>query len=166
MSARKDAERSARVTLSFLADPGDAVLGAALRARSATEVLALTTGTWGAGDIPLALEPETEALAKAMRKWRRRLSLVPTAGMVAAWQDSGLRLVIPGDAEYPSQLDDLGDARPLLLWVKGGADLRYACLRSASIVGARAASNYGIRAGLEIAAGLAERGTTVISGGA
>jgi DNA processing protein len=165
MSA-EDAERRARVTLSFLADPGDVVLGAALRGRSATEILALTTGTGSAGDIVLAENPEPEALSKAMRKWRRRIGLVPSAGLLAAWQESGVRLVIPGDAEWPSQLDDLGDARPVLLWVQGSADLRYACLRSASVVGARAASHYGIRVGLQIAAGLAERGTTVISGGA
>lgn len=166
MSASEDAERRARVTLSFLADPGDVVLGAGLRMRSATEILALTTGAGSAGDIALALDPETDELSKAMRKWRRRISLVPPAGRLTAWQESGLRLVIPGDPEFPSQLDDLGDARPLLLWVQGAADLRYACLRSASVVGSRAATNYGIRAGLEIAAGLAERDTTVISGGA
>jgi DNA processing protein len=166
VTAGEDAERRARVELSVLADPGDVVLGAALRARPATEVLALTTGTASAGDIVLAADPETDVLAKAMRKWRRRISLLPSVALLAAWQDSGLRLVIPGDAEWPSQLDDLGDARPLLLWVQGSADLRYACLRSASIVGARAASHYGIRVGLQMAAGLAERGTTVISGGA
>jgi DNA processing protein len=166
LSAGPDAERRARVALSFLADPGDAVLGAALRARPATEILALTSGTTSAGDVALALDPEPDELSKAMRKWRRRISLVPSVGMLAAWQEGGLRLVIPGDPEWPSQLDDLGDARPLLLWVQGAADLRYACLRSASIVGARAASHYGIRVGLQIAAALAERGTTVISGGA
>jgi DNA processing protein len=166
VSAAEDAERSARVALSFLADPGDAVLGAALRARPATEILALTIGTTSGGDIALAADPEAAGLSKAMRKWRRRVSLVPVADLVAEWQDGGLRLVLPGDAEWPSQLADLGDAQPLLLWVHGAADLRYACLRSASIVGARAASHYGIRVGLQIAAGLAERGTTVISGGA
>ena len=34
-----DGERRARVALSFLAKPGDPVLGAALRTRTATEVL-------------------------------------------------------------------------------------------------------------------------------
>ena len=46
-----DSERRARVMLSFLADPGDAVLGAALRARSAAEILALTTGAGEAADV-------------------------------------------------------------------------------------------------------------------
>jgi DNA processing protein len=29
---------------------------------------------------------------------------------------------MPGDAEWPTQLDDLGDTRPLLLWLRGNAD--------------------------------------------
>ena len=166
MSAAESAERRARVTLSFLADPGDAVLGAALRSRSAAEVLALITGTGDAGDLLLAADPQTEALGRAAAKWRRRLSLVPTVARVAAWEDSGLRLVLPDDPEWPSQLDDLGDTRPLLLWVQGAVDLRYACLQSVSIVGARAATAYGLRVGLQLAAALAERGITVVSGGA
>jgi hypothetical protein len=39
-----DGERRARVALSFLAKPGDPVLGEALRTRTASEVLTLVTG--------------------------------------------------------------------------------------------------------------------------
>jgi DNA processing protein len=163
MAQGPDADRRARVTLSFLADPGDAVLGAALRSMSPAEILALTTG---ASDALLPAGAEPAALGRALRKWRRRLSLVPAKATLAGWQQSGLRLVLPGDPEWPTQLDDLGDARPLLLWVQGSADLRYACLRSVSIVGARAATAYGLRVGLHLAAAVAERGLTVVSGGA
>ena len=85
---------------------------------------------------------------------------------LAAWQESGLRLVMPGDAEWPTQLDDLGDARPLLLWLRGAADLRLACVHSVSMVGSRAATGYGNHVAIEMAATLAERGVAVISGGA
>jgi DNA processing protein len=166
VSASEDAERRARVTLSFLADPGDPVLGAALRVRTATAVLAATTSVTEAGELQLAGKPEEDALARAMRKWRRRLSLVPSVARLADWQQRGLRLVLPGDPEWPGQLDDLGDARPVLLWVQGSADLRYACLRSVSVVGSRAATGYGQHVGVQLAAALAERGLTIVSGGA
>ena len=52
MAQGPDADRRARVTLSFLADPGDAVLGAALRSRSPAEVLALTTGASDGALLP------------------------------------------------------------------------------------------------------------------
>jgi DNA processing protein len=161
-----DSERRARLALSFLADAGDPALGAALRSRSAAEVLAATVGVSETGEAVLIDGPEEQSLSTAMRKWRRRIALVPSAGRLAAWQDRGLRLVCPGDPEWPSQLDDLGDARPLLLWVRGTADLRYACLRSVAVVGARAATSYGLTVGIRLGAALAERGATVVSGGA
>jgi DNA processing protein len=77
-----------------------------------------------------------------------------------------MRLVIPGDAEWPGQLDVLGDARPWGLWVRGHSDLRFACLRSVSVVGTRAATGYGALVCGELAITLAEAGWTIVSGGA
>jgi DNA processing protein len=162
-----EAERRARVALSFLAQPGDPVLGAALGSVPAADLLAAVTGTDGQGELALTgLAAMDAKLTRAIDRWRDRLSQVPTVARLAAWQQSGLRLVMPGDAEWPTQLDDLGDARPVLLWVRGTADLRFACLDSVSIVGARAASGYGNHVALEIAASLAEHGVTIVSGGA
>ena len=166
VSAAESEERRARVALSFLANPGDPVLGAALRVIPAAEILAAAAGSVGSGEAKLASRAETPALAGAIRRWRDRLGEVPSTARLAAWQQSGLRLVMPGDAEWPTQLDDLGDARPVLLWARGTADLRYACLNSVSIVGARAATGYGNHVGLEMAAMISESGMTVISGGA
>ncbi len=80
--------------------------------------------------------------------------MLPTVARLAAWQDSGLRLIMPGDAEWPTQLDDLGDARPLLLWARGSADLRLTCVNSVSMVGSRAATGYGNHVAIEMAAAL------------
>jgi DNA processing protein len=161
-----DGERRARVALSFLADAGDPVLGAALRARTATEVMAAVAGADTDGGAVLESVPESAALARALTRWRSRLGWLPSVATLAAWQDSGMRLVIPGDPEWPTQLDDLGNARPLVLWLRGTADLRYACLRSVAVVGSRACTHYGEKVAVELGASLAERGLTVISGGA
>ena len=124
------------------------------------------TGLDSDGQAVLSGLPEAPALARPMGRWRDRLALVPGAATMAAWQDAGLRLVVPGDPEWPTQLDDLGDARPLLLWVRGSADLRYACINSVSVVGARAATGYGNHVALEMAAAVAEQGRGIVSGGA
>src|SRR5215469_15364330 len=110
-----DGERRARVALSFLAQPGDPVLGAVLRTRSAAELLALLTGADADGEALLAAEAEDAALSRALPRWRDRLGEVPSVARLAAWEESGLRLMLPGDAEWPTQLDDLGDSRPLVL---------------------------------------------------
>jgi DNA processing protein len=117
---------------------------------------------WGDDAVPSIIP----GLERAVQRWATRLGEVPSDHELAAlWRD-GLRLVIPGDLEWPSQLDVLGDARPWGLWVRGHADLRYACLRSVSVVGTRAATGYGTYVCGEMAVALAEAGWTIVSGGA
>ena len=147
-----DTERRARLALSFLAAPGDPVLGAALRTMPASQVLAATAEAGVDGEASLADTSADPALAGAIQRWRARLTEVPGTGRLAAWQDSGLRVIQPGGAEWPSQLDDLGDTRPLLLWARGGADLRLSCVNSVSIVGSRAATGYGNHVAIEMPA--------------
>jgi DNA processing protein len=161
-----DGERRARVALSFLARPGDPVLGAALRTRTASDLLALVTGVDADGEALLNAADEDAALDRAVRRWRDRLVEVPTQGRLAACYDRGTRLIVPGDPGWPTQLDDLGETRPLVLWLQGTADLRLTCVNSVSIVGSRAATGYGSHVAIEMAASLAERGTATVSGGA
>jgi len=105
-------------------------------------------------------------LDRALSRWAGRLGEVPAEPDLDTWRQAGIRLVCPGDPEWPSQLEVLGDARPCGLWVRGSGDLRYACLRSVSVVGTRSATAYGSHVCTEMAATLAERGWTVVSGGA
>lgn len=85
--------------------------------------------------------------------------------LVERTEEVGARLVIPGDAEWPSGLDDL-EHPPFCLWVAGQVPLGPSCERSISMVGARAATPYGTQVAGEIAYGLSNRGFTVVSGGA
>ena len=66
MTGEQDAERRARVALSFLANPGDAVLGAALGTMSASQVLAATIGSDADGEALLADRSPAPALARAI----------------------------------------------------------------------------------------------------
>jgi len=153
---RQDRDRLARAALTWIAEPGDAQLGPLLQQRSPAAVIAaLTAGT------PLPAAPAIPGLDRAWPRWAARLGDAPTGATVEAWQRDGIRLVCPGDPEWPSQLDALGGGRPWGLWVRGHIDLRFACLRSVSIVGTRAATGYGVHVTTELAAALAERGWTV-----
>lgn len=98
--------------------------------------------------------------------WRARLLAADPEGDLAAGEAYGARLVLPGDVEWPTQLDDLGETRPLGLWVHGSADLRFSCLRSVAVVGARAATAYGAHVATTIGAELSGSGWTIVSGGA
>jgi DNA processing protein len=159
-------DRLARTALSFLADPADPVLGALLESCTPAELVTAVSSGRAARTVLPAAATAAGGTSRALARWRARLDQVPSAGQLAAWHREGLRLVCPGEPEWPTQLDDLGTARPVALWLRGGADLRYACLRSVSVVGSRAASAYGTHVGTELAAAMAERSWTIISGGA
>ena len=68
-----DSERQARVALSFLAAPGDPVLGAALRTTPAQDLLAAVTGADPDGQALLSDQVPDPALARALPRWRDRL---------------------------------------------------------------------------------------------
>ncbi len=78
----------------------------------------------------------------------------------------GMRIITRDEPEWPRQLDDLGEARPYALWVQGAAHVRLACVRSAAIVGARAATTYGLGVARDWSADLASEHVTVVSGAA
>ncbi|RJL21786.1 DNA-protecting protein DprA [Bailinhaonella thermotolerans] len=105
-------------------------------------------------------------LERRLESWRARLPLVDPGRDLAATERAGARVVVPGDPGWPTQLDDLGDARPLILWLRGDAEFRFACLRSVAIVGSRACTAYGAQVAADFAGTLSERGWTVVSGGA
>jgi DNA processing protein len=162
------AQPLARAALTYLAEPGDPALGALLETCEPAEVLAaikagMLPAIWsGYGDSP----DRRRALERALGRWRIRLPGLPGDAAIEAARRDGIRLVCPGDPEWPAVLDELGAARPYALWLRGRADLGLACLRSVSVVGSRAASGYGEHVAGELAADLGERGWAIVSGGA
>ncbi|MFI7144482.1 DNA-processing protein DprA [Nonomuraea sp. NPDC050022] len=105
-------------------------------------------------------------LTQRLRAWRARLESADPAADLANGERSGARFIIPGSPEWPTQLDQLGPRRPLGLWLHGSADLRFSCLRSIAVVGARAATAYGVHVAAQFAVGFSDSGWTVVSGGA
>ncbi len=179
-----DAIRTATSYPLGLAVAGDAGPGGPAGAAPKRPAGSEPTSRAGSGSTsPVAGEPERAAdtglvhpagagtgrPAEAVRRfaaWRARLPDADPDRLLAAAEELGGRLVCPGDAEWPSQLGDLGAAQPLALWVRGDLDLRFACLRSVAIVGSRSATAYGVHVAAELAAGLADRGWCTVSGGA
>ncbi|MGY4721015.1 DNA-processing protein DprA [Naumannella huperziae] len=150
-----DAEREARLGLSCLVEPGSLEVARAVAEHGATAVWAGLRG--GSG-----------ALA-------RRASALDLTAVARQAVDAGARFVIPGDAEWPRGLDDLGAVStraitpaelgglPLGIWLRGPAGV---ATRSVAIVGSRASTAYGEGVAADLAADLAEAGVAVISGGA
>lgn len=166
-----DETRLARAALAWLIEPGNRELHALLSADGPVRTLRRLV----AGDVPPgALRGAAEARLRTADPWQ-----VATAALERT-QRLGARLVIPEDGEWPAQLDELiriggsgADSRPdrdtfppVCLWVRGPWPLAEALERSVAVVGARAPTSYGSHVAADLGYGLAERGWTVVSGGA
>ncbi len=152
-----DDERLARVALTRIIEPGDEIGGRWLREYGAVAV---------ARRLVEGGEPFPRVSAKRWAGLRGRAAQARPERDLAEARQAGARFVCPGDAEWPAQLDDLADARPTGLWVRGRPSLRMWALRSVAVVGARACTEYGAHMAAALGAGLAERGWVVVSGGA
>ncbi|MEV4708210.1 DNA-processing protein DprA [Actinoplanes sp. NPDC049316] len=169
--AADEADRVARVALTTVAEPGHPTIWSMVEHDGAPAALERLL----AGDAPDASLRAAVTARTAKGDVRRFAQLA-----VRRAQRIGARLVVPGDREWPAQVDDLarlesspGDgpvARdtkpPLCLWVRGDWSLREAFPRSVAVVGARAATPYGKHVSTELAHELATRGWTIVSGGA
>ena len=152
-------ERVARAALSRLTEPGDPRVAGVVEEVGAVRL----------HDDVVALRGERELDRDAQVRVAR---LDPERELEEA-AAQGIRFVIPGDAEWPRQLDPLShveelqqmSGRPLGLWVKG--PLRVDELDGAvAVVGSRASTTYGEDVARELAAGLARDGRCVVSGAA
>ncbi|AVV40256.1 DNA-processing protein DprA [Streptomyces sp. ID05-04B] len=150
-------DRLARVFLCRVVEPGDEVGGQWVRKRGAREVVRRLCADG---------EPLPGVTARRWAGLRARAQLADPERDLALAEKAGVRFVCPGDAEWPGTLEELGDARPLGLWVRGRPSLRMWALRSVAVVGARACTEYGAHMAASLACGLAERGWVVVSGGA
>ena len=149
-------ERTARMCLTAVVEPGHPVLADAVASFGAAQVWA---GLLGAeGDLPIA----------------ERARRLRPGDLVERTRALRLRFVIPGDADWPSGLADLAGCEPvnelsgvpLGLWITGGGDLAPLADVSVAVVGSRASTAYGDTVSADLGAELSDAGRCVISGGA
>ena len=168
MSGSADLVRLARVALGHLVEPGNRELGRLVYRVGPVDALRRLRGA----------APARLAAAVATRLGTEDPMRLAEAALGRA-QRLGARIVTPEDAEYPSQLADLirlsrdvadpvqrDTFPPQCIWLRGPRSLAEACERSVAVVGARASTSYGQHVATQLGYGLAERGWTVVSGGA
>ena len=154
-------ERRARAGLMRITEPGDIAVADAVRAVGAVQVWeALRVGV-PVGNVSQGVLPGILGKAEGHD---------PRVDLAAA-ERCGARLVCPGDPEWPGArltwtAAGLLEAPPIGLWVRGRLPLAEVVERSVAVVGARAATSYGLYVATDLAAGLSEGRATVISGGA
>ncbi|MFY1574958.1 DNA-processing protein DprA [Verrucosispora sp. WMMD703] len=161
----------ARVALTWLAEPGT----------RSVHGLVDEFGPVGALDLLLDGGAPQQALRESVAaRSRAGDARVVAAEALHRADRLGVRVVIPGDDEWPGTVEQLRtlcltDARrrvdvetapPLCFWVRGSWPLAEALDRSVAVVGSRAATAYGTHIATDLGYGLADRDWTVVSGGA
>jgi DNA processing protein len=154
--------RLARVALSRVVEPGNPAIWAAVQERGPEDV-------WAALRAGTALPGLSAAMSEGAAV---RAAGHDPARDLEALHRAGGRLVCPGDQEWPEHrltwpVGGAGHyAPPLALYVRGTRSLAETVERSVAVVGARAATAYGVHVAGELGLGLADRDCAVVSGGA
>ncbi|TLM85034.1 DNA-protecting protein DprA [Pseudarthrobacter sp. NamE5] len=175
-AAMADSERLSRAALSRLMEPQDAAGLALVQATGAVDALRVATGQLTAGP---ELEQEITALlagcgsssawsglAASLKRWQPRIPDLAPERDLATMARLGGRLITPADELWPTQLADLGIQEPICLWWRGQEQQLPTVAASVAVVGSRDSTSYGAAVTGDIAYSLAQRGLTVVSGGA
>lgn len=173
---KQDKERIARAALSRLMEPQDSVGLALVQAVGAVETLGIASGELASGPN---LEREISSLLvdaggasswaglpASIRRWAPRVRDLAPERDLETMNRLGGRLIIPGDELWPEQLEALGLQEPLCLWWRGEEQPLPTAGQAIALVGSRDSTNYGASVTGDLAFGLAQRGFTVVSGGA
>ncbi|MDL5350433.1 DNA-processing protein DprA [Microbacterium sp. zg-YB36] len=157
------ADRHARGVWSGICEPGDGDAGLLVAAVGAAGALRLVAAD-DAPAVAAAAAIDRDRAREALERWRPRLASGPSAAGFDTARRVGVRLIVPGDATWPTRVDDLGPHGPLCLWVRGR--LPEHPVPTVAIVGARAATSYGEHVAMELSAELAATGVRIVSGAA
>ncbi|WP_426502849.1 DNA-processing protein DprA [Dactylosporangium sp. McL0621] len=144
-------DRTARAMLSWLTEPGDDTVSRLVAEHGPVTAL-----------DRLAADPDTPPLLRA----EVRPLPGPLRALAASAADAAMaacRVIVPGDPDWPPGLDAL-PYPPLCLWTAGPARPPVPAA-AVTVAGTRAASAYGRIVAMDLAAGLAARGYTVVSSG-
>ncbi|MCT9870391.1 DNA-processing protein DprA [Paenarthrobacter aurescens] len=172
----QDKERIARAALARLMEPQDSVGLALVRTLGAVDALGVATGELATGP---SVEQEISALLveaggpaswaglpASLRRWAPRVADLAPDRDLETMRRLGGRLIVPGDELWPEQLGDLGLQEPLCLWWRGQEQPLPRARQTIALVGSRDSTSYGASVTGDFAYGLAQRGYTVVSGGA
>ncbi|WP_307275294.1 DNA-processing protein DprA [Arthrobacter sp. W4I7] len=170
-----DAERLSRAALARLMEPQDAAGLALVQICGAADALRIATGEVAAGaglerEITSLLADSGSAgwagMAASLKRWQPRIPDLAPERDLATMARLGGRLIIPSDELWPIQLSDLGIQEPLCLWWRGQEQPLPGADKCMALVGSRDSTSYGASVTGDIAYSLAQRGFTVVSGGA
>ncbi len=158
-------DREARMAWSQVIEPGERPAIAVVEHMGAEQawLWMLESGQRIASEQP---HDVPQRLTRSVLRWFDQAQQVRLDQLRRDVAGSDATVVIPSDPQWPPLCDSLDGDRPICLWLRGNVNWWRDTQRTVSLVGARAATNYGIAIASDFAADLAHSSTAVISGGA
>lgn len=154
-------DRTARIALAVAVEPADPTTSKIIAKVGVSETLHLVTATGRVPGVDKAAGDLWRELAAP------RLTPQSVQRALDATERLDLRVVVPGDSEWPAGMDGLGELAPHALWVRGDMQAFSTSIqRLVTITGARAATGYGEFVAQDLATGVVERGGVTVAGGA
>ena len=165
--------------ISMVTEPGDRMAGALARILGRLELVELLIEGLNTASVVTALQEAGElescrhsfgdlesTLADSRQRWLPRLSKSRLEHLFTQSAALNLELVTSEQKHWPNGLDDLQDSAPAMLFVEGNQNALSELHDAVSIVGSRAASNYGLQVTKRLVSELAQAGRETVSGGA
>lgn len=163
----------ARIAWARIIEPGDGLAGTLIHTLGPAAALELFVYESDTANVRTALEAIHEqhgdsiterTLNDGLERWRLRVDRAQTIRDIERARAAQLRVLLPGDVDWPLRLDDLSVHAPTMLWVRG--DPRSLSAPTLGVVGARAATGYGSHVTAELVDGACAAGFTIVSGAA
>lgn len=167
----------ASAALSLLTEPGDRIAGRFVNRLGSVQTLSLLIKRLSATRVQETYPMLAQELSNdfntsfvklwddACQRWMPRLNLNSLRACLTGFSETKGILIDRQGSDFPSQLHDLDDATPLVLWVRGNAGALH-FEHSMAIVGSRIATGYGQQVSVDLAEVCAKRQVTTVSGGA
>jgi len=171
-------DQKSLVAWSVCTEPGDEFAGFLRQSMGASKAMSLvlakdasliaaTCADLGLLDAAVARFGDPGRVASdALERWVPRLNSSLISQAIAVLGGRRFRLVAPGDACWPEQLEALGWGAPAALWVAGKPEVLSQFNSSVALVGSRTPTSYGHLVTQDLVSGLADNGYAVVSGGA
>lgn len=171
-------ETLSALTFSLIAEPGDQMLGALVRYLGRRVLLSALVDGLNVKEVTTQIGPTAvaelesrfgqidEVIQDCQQRWLPRLSLKSLRLALIGVEQLDLKLVLPGQIDWPSGLDDLGDSAPRILFASGKIDSLSLLAKSKSIVGSRSPSSYGVKVTERLISEIAPITPATVSGGA
>ena len=111
------------------------------------------------GDLP-------GTISDSRQRWLPRFSKQAVVNLLQRAKQLDLSMVLQGDDDWPTGLNDLEEGAPALIFAQGNFKLLGRLAKAVSIVGSRACSEYGVKVTAKLVSELAFHKRLTVSGGA